>query len=198
MKEKIVKTMCMGIATVLFMSLAPPAVFSSEDDFYEHSRRIGEVEQLPTGYRSKIYGTVETLPEKGLSGVWVVNGRQVVVTKDTFLEEKHGTVKPGAFVEIKSIQSGDSLIATKVEVKRDKAFGPLAIIPNTIYGTIESLPKGLLGTWVVNGKEILVMKETVITGKNGKPEIGAPVQVQGTVLGETFTVSRIEIKQDSN
>jgi hypothetical protein len=181
------------------MSLAPPAMLSSEDDCYEHSRRIGEAEQLPTGYRSKIYGTVETLPENGLPGVWVVNGRQVVVTKDTFLEEKHGTVKPGAFVEIKAIQTADSLTATKVEVKRDKASGlPAAAIPNTIYGTIESLPKGLRGTWVVNGREILVLKETVITGKNGKPEIGAPVQVQGTVLGETFTVSRIEIKQDSN
>jgi hypothetical protein len=193
-----VKTMCMGIATVLFMSLAPSAVFSSEDDCYEHSRRIGEVEQLPTGYRSKIYGTVEMLPENGLSGMWVVNGRRVVVTKDTFLEEKHGTVKLGAFVEIKAIQSADSLTATKVEVKRDKASGSPAAIPNTIYGTIESLPKGLRGTWVVNGREILVSKETVITGKNGKPEIGAPVQVQGTELGETFTVSRIEIKQDSN
>jgi len=192
-----VKTMCMGIATVLFISLTPPAVFSSEDDCDEHSRRIGDVEQLPTGYRSKIYGTVETLPEKGLSGVWVVNGRQVVVTKDTFLEEKHGTVKPGAFVEIKAIQSGDILTATQVEVKRDKASVPPAVISNTIHGTIESLPKGVLGTWVVNGKEILVLKDTVITGKNGKPEIGAPVQVQGTVLGETFTVSRIEIQQDS-
>lgn len=187
----------MGIATVLFITLAPPAVFSSEDDCYEHGRRIGDVGQLPTGYRSKIYGTVETLPEIGLSGVWVVNGRQVVVTKDTFLEEKHGTVKPGAFVEIKAIQSGDILTATQVEVKRDKASVPPAVISNTIHGTIESLPKGVLGTWVVNGKEILVLKDTVITGKNGKPEIGAPVQVQGTVLGETFTVSRIEIQQDS-
>ena len=59
------KTMCMGIAAVLFISLAPPAVFSSEDDCYEHGRRIGEVEQLPTGYRSKIYGTVEIA-----SGKW--------------------------------------------------------------------------------------------------------------------------------
>ncbi|MDD2468249.1 MAG: DUF5666 domain-containing protein [Desulfobulbus sp.] len=190
--------MCMGITAFLFMSLAPPAVFSSENDCYEHSRRIGEMEQLPTGYRTKMYGTVETLPENGLSGVWVVNGRQVVVTKDTFLEEKHGTIKPGAFVEIKAMQSGDILTATKVEVKRAKASGSPAAMENTMSGTIENLPKGLLGTWVVSGKEILVLKETVITGKKGQPEIGAPVQVQGTVLGETFIVSRIEIKQDGN
>jgi hypothetical protein len=192
------KTMCMGIATVLVISLAPQAVFSSEDDCYEHGRRIGEAEQLSTGYRSKIYGTVESLPEKGFSGVWIVNGRQVVVTEDTFMEEKHGTVKPGAFVEIKAIQSGDSLTATKVEVKRAKTSGSPAAMENTLHGTIENLPKGLLGTWVVSGKEILVLKKTVITGKNGKPEIGTPVQVQGTVLEETFIVSRIEIKQDGN
>jgi len=192
------KTMYVGIATVLLISLAPPAVFSSEDDCYEHGKRIGEVEQLSTGYHSKIYGTVESLPEKGLSGVWVINGRQVVVTEDTFMEEKHGTVKPGAFVEIKAIQSGDSLTASKVEVKRAKASGSPAATENTMSGTIENLPKGLLGTWVVSGKEILVLKDTIITGKSGQPEIGAPVQVQGKVLGETFTVSRIEIKQDSN
>jgi hypothetical protein len=141
---------------------------------------------------------VESLPEKGLSGVWVVNGRQVVVTEDTFLEEEHGTVKLGVFVEIKAIQSGESLTATKVEVKRAKASGSPAAMENTLHGTIESLPKGLLGTWVVSGKEILVLKKTVITGKNGKPEIGNPVQVQGTASGETFIVSRIEIKQDGN
>jgi hypothetical protein len=192
------KTICIGIATVIFISVAPPAVFSSEDDCYEHGRRIGEVEQVPTGYQSKIYGTVESLPEKGLSGVWVVNGRQVVVTEDTFLKEEHGTVKLGVFVEIKAIQSGESLAATKVEVKRAKASGSPAAMENTLHGTIESLPKGLLGTWVVSGKEILVLKKTVITGKNGKPEIGNPVQVQGTASGETFIVSRIEIKQDGN
>lgn len=192
------KTMCMGIATVLFISLVPSAVFSRDDDCNEHDKRIGEVGQLTTGYRSKIYGTVESLPEKGLLGVWVVNGRQVVVTKDTLLEEKHGTANPGAFVEIKAIQSGDSLTATKVEVKRANASDSPTAIENAMSGTIENLPKGLLGTWVVSGKEVLVLKNTVITGKNLKPGIGNTVQVQGTVLGETFIASRIEIKQDSN
>ena len=192
------KAICMGIATVLFISLAPSAVFSCKDDYYEHSKRIGEAEQLPAGYRTKIYGTVESLPEKGFSGVWIVNGRQVVVTEDTFLEEEHGTVQLGAFVEIKGAQSGDSLAATKVEVKRAKASGSPASMESTMSGIIESLPKGLLGTWVVSGNEILVLKQAVITGKKGKPEIGTPVQIQGTVSGETFIVSRIEIKQDGN
>jgi hypothetical protein len=191
------KTICMGIATVLFILLAPPAVFSSADDCYEHGKRIGEAEQLPTGYHSKIYGTVEMLPENGLSGIWIVNGRQIVVSKDTFLEEEHGTVKLGAFVEIKGVQSGDSLTASKVEVKRAKASGSPAAMANMMHGTIESLPKGLLGTWVVSGKEILVLKETIITGKNGNPEIGANVEVQGAVSGETLTASRIVIKQNS-
>jgi hypothetical protein len=189
------KIMCLRVATVLFISLAPPAVFSSEDDCFERGKHIGEVEQLPRGYRSKIYGTVESLPDKRLSGVWVVNGRQVIVTEGTFIEEKHGAVNPGAFVEIKAIQSGYSLIATNVEVKRAKASDSPATTENTISGTIENLPKGLWGTWVVSGKEVLVLKETVIKGKNVKPDMGVPVLIQGTVSGETFIVSRIEIKQ---
>ena len=193
------KTMCMGIATILFISLTPPAVFGNEDDCWEHGKRIGETEQLPAGYRSKIYGTVESLPKNGFLGVWIVNGRQVVVTEDTFLEEEHGTVQLGAFVEIKGEQSRDSLAATKVEVKRaTKASGSPTNMESTISGTIESLPKGLLGTWVVSGKEILVLKHTIMTGKNGRPKIGDSVQIQGAVSGETFIVSRIEIKQDGN
>lgn len=65
-----------------------------------------------------------------------------------------------------------------------------------IYGTVEKLPAGLLGTWVVKGREVLVTKETVIKEKYGKIDVGSYVEVEGKVSGKTFTAREIEIKRD--
>ncbi len=64
-----------------------------------------------------------------------------------------------------------------------------------IYGTIEKLPQDLVGTWVVKGREIVVTKDTVIKEKHGKPEIGAYVEAEGSVAGNTFTADEIEVKR---
>ena len=66
-----------------------------------------------------------------------------------------------------------------------------------IYGPIEKLPKGLLGTWVVKGREVLVTKETEIWEKHGKAAVGAYVEVEGSVSGKTFTVREVKIKKDA-
>ena len=169
--------------------MAWPA-FSSEDDF-EHGRRIGDGVRGPAGYRSKIYGTVEKLPETGLSGIWIVNGREFVVTERTRLEQKHGLLEPGAYVEIKGIKSENTFTAEKVEVKRAKSAASHGITEQKITGKVEKIPKGTLGTWVIGGKEVLVLKDTVLQEKNGKATLGSLVEVVGMKSGETFQAGRI-------
>lgn len=68
-------------------------------------------------YRSKFYGTIEKLPA-GLSGTWVVNGRSVEVTPQTRIEQKHGRIAVGTYVEINGRSDGRTFTAHKVEVKR--------------------------------------------------------------------------------
>ena len=187
----IMKTAMVSLVMGLVLGCMARPAFSSEDDF-EHSMRKGNVERDSAGYRSKIYGTVEKLPETGLSGIWIVNGREFVVTERTRLEQKHGLLEPGAYVEIKGIKSENTFTADKVEVKRAKSDVSLAIAEQKITGKVEKIPKGTLGTWVIGGKEVLVLKDTVLQEKNGQATLGSLVEVVGIKSGETFHAGRIE------
>lgn len=65
-----------------------------------------------------------------------------------------------------------------------------------IYGTIQSLPAGMIGIWNVNGREISVTKTTRIKEKYGKAEVGAYVEVEGTASGNTLNAYKVEVKRD--
>lgn len=69
--------------------------------------------------RSKIYGTIEKLPQD-LVGTWVVKGREVIVTRDTVIEEKHGKPEVGAYVKVEGSVFGNTVTAYEIEVKRSK------------------------------------------------------------------------------
>jgi hypothetical protein len=85
----------------------------------EYERRGGKEYEHHERYESKIYGTVSKIPEGGI-GTWVVNGKEVLVTKDTFIEEEHGKAAVGAYVEVKGSYDGKIFTAYKIEVKRAK------------------------------------------------------------------------------
>jgi len=63
-----------------------------------------------------------------------------------------------------------------------------------IYGMVEKLPKDVIGTWVVDGKEILVTKDTFVKEEYGKAVVGAYVEIEGSYIGKTFTARKIEIR----
>lgn len=153
-------------------------VYASDAERYPNS---------PDEYKVKFYGTVESIPKGGL-GVWIVNGKEIFVNKDTFIKEEHGEADVGAYVEVKGISTGKTCVASNIIVKRDKSRAKF-------YGGIESLPSGIIGTWIVNGKEILVTKDTYIEEKYGKVAVGAYVEVKGGYSGKVFTAIKLEIKK---
>jgi len=65
-----------------------------------------------------------------------------------------------------------------------------------VYGTIRSLPHGMVGIWDVNGREINVSKTTLIKEKHGKAELGAYVEVKGISSGNTLNAYKVEVKRD--
>jgi len=188
------KTLMVTLVMGLVLGCMAWPALSSEDDC-ENGRRIGDGGRDTAGYRSKIYGTVEKLPETGFSGIWIVNGREFVVTERTRLEQKHGLLEPGAYVEIKGIKSENTFTADKIEVKRAKADASYGATEQKITGKVEKIPKGTLGTWVIGDKEVLVLKDTVLQEKNGKATLGSLVEVVGIKSGETFQAGRIETQQ---
>lgn len=64
-----------------------------------------------------------------------------------------------------------------------------------VYGTIKSLPNGAIGTWNVNGRDVVVTNSTFIKEKHGKAEVGAYVEVEGMSSGNALTARKIEVKR---
>jgi hypothetical protein len=96
----------MGVTFSLATGMAP----ANEDDVGE--TRAGS-------YESRFYGTVEKAP-RGNIGTWVVNKRDIAVTKETRIIEKHGKAAAGAYVEVEGSNTGKNFTAFKIEVKRSK------------------------------------------------------------------------------
>ncbi len=93
-----------GIASVLAAYPAPTG---------DHeAREVGK-------YESKFYGTVDDLPQD-LIGIWVVNGRRIVVTMETRIKEKHDRPEPGAYVGVEGSNTGAMFTASEISVKRTK------------------------------------------------------------------------------
>ena len=76
------------------------------------------VEYMQRGAQeSKIYGVIEKLTEPK-TGTWIVHGREIIVTKNTRIREKHGKAETGAYVEVEGVVDGKTFTAYEIEVKR--------------------------------------------------------------------------------
>ncbi|MBF0318495.1 MAG: hypothetical protein HQL01_01645 [Nitrospirae bacterium] len=69
------------------------------------------------GYDVKLYGTVEKVPDAG-TGSWTIKGKEVIVTKNTVFDTKHGKAVVGSYVEVKGNFNGNAINAVEIEVKR--------------------------------------------------------------------------------
>lgn len=69
---------------------------------------------------AKFYGIVDALPQNGITGTWLVNGRQVTVTRGTEIEQKRARLAPGVYVKVEGHYSDNNFVAEEIEVKRGK------------------------------------------------------------------------------
>jgi hypothetical protein len=151
------------------------------------------------GYRSKFYGTVEEMPE-GYTGTWIVNGRQVEVTSRTKIEQEYGKAAVGSYVEIKGRSDGQTFTAYELEVKKGRGDSESRSHyehseSDEFYGTITTMPHGMLGTWVIDAREVYVNERTRIEEEDGPAKVGARVEVKGSYQKETFIARKIEVKR---
>lgn len=165
------------------MSFWASAVQASSYERYERNRE--EV---------KVYGAIDSMPNAGLTGKWVVGGRQVEVTDRTRIKEKHGRADIGRYVEVEGFRDGNILVAYEVEVERNREYRSDRNREEVkMYGTVEAMPQGTLnGVWRVNGRDITVDRSTRIKEKYGKIEVGAYVEVEGNYSGNNFIAYKIE------
>ncbi len=152
------------------------------------------------GIYTEFYGTVESLPANGWVGDWTVSGTVVRVNNWTRIEQEHGQVSVGAYVEVKGYQQADGAInATKIEVKMPAGVGGSSGSYVKFYGTIENLPtSGWVGQWTVSGRIVHVDAFTRIEQEYGLIAVGAYVEVKGWGQPDgSVKATKIEVKAGS-
>jgi protocatechuate 3,4-dioxygenase beta subunit len=60
---------------------------------------------------------------------------------------------------------------------------------------VEKIPADRLGTWIINGKEVSVAKDTIIDEEHGKPVVGAYVEVKANYSRGIYSAKKIEVKR---
>ena len=146
---------------------------------------------------TKLYGVIETMPGNGYEGTWIIGGKAVNVYKETDINEKHGRAVTGRYVEVKGERIGKKFVALSIEVEENGSFH--SSLPHAkFYGTVEAMPQdGVEGIWRINGRELLVSRDTRIKQKYGTAAVGSYVEVEGNFSGERFIGYEIEVKDSS-
>jgi hypothetical protein len=107
--KKVTIVICSIFLAAFFASLGNTSEYGSGErrEYSEHGEK----------YENKLYGTVQRIPEK-LIGIWVIDGKDIQVNKDTYIEREYGQPGVGAFVEVEGRYTDNTFIARKIEVKR--------------------------------------------------------------------------------
>jgi len=111
---------------------------------------------------------------------------------------KHGTRKMAKVVLAVGLAlslTAGAAQAGEHHYDRDDKHGVSEHYESKVYGTVDKMPKDLIGTWVVKGREIVVTRDTRIKEEHGRAEAGAYVEVEGTVVNNTFTAHKIDVKR---
>ncbi len=138
-----------------------------------------------------VKGEIESLPDGGLIGDWVIDGTTVTVTDETEINDAAGAVEVGAPAMAKGSFAGDVLVAAEVKILEVDDPEPEEI---EFTGVVEALPDGgLIGLWTVSGQSVNVTEETSIDETHGPVALGVTVEVEG-YAGEGGVVDATKIK----
>lgn len=101
----------LALTALLIGLFCADTALASDDDRYERYR----------GKEVKMYGVIDSMPSSGLTGRWVVGGRDIEVTDRTRITEKYDRAATGRPVEIEGYRGDDnSLVANEIEVERSR------------------------------------------------------------------------------
>lgn len=143
-------------------------------------------------------GPIQALPDGTLIGTWTVGGKKVIVLTTTRLEQENGGFVVGAIVEVEGTPGADGIVASEIKVKSSMSTGPEPEDDGLeIQGLIEALPAGgLVGTWKVAGRDVVVTDQTKLEADHGPFVVGAPVDIEGFPLpGGGVQATKIETEK---
>ena len=145
----------------------------------------------------EITGKIDALPAGDtFLGTWTVAGKPVIVLSTTRLDQEHGGFALGTIVEVDGTPGPDGLVASRIESKGGMTTPDPEDDALEIEGLIEALPAGgLIGTWTVGGKSVIVDAATRLEAEGGTFAVGTPVEVKGIPQdGGAVLATKVEIE----
>lgn len=137
-----------------------------------------------SGSEVKFYGVINSLPASSdLRGNWVVEGRNVLVTASTSLDQSRGSFAVGVRVEVEGYaQTDGSVTAKSIHVDDNSTGGGSGGMHIKFYDRIQTLPTSadLVGTWQVGGRSVQVTSNTQLDRSRGNFAVGVLVEVEGS------------------
>lgn len=71
-------------------------------------------------WATELHGVVQAMPEKGHIGEWKIDGKNIFVTEETRVKEKHGKITVGTPVEVEGVTCNGKFIAAEIESEKRK------------------------------------------------------------------------------
>jgi len=130
-------------------------------------------------------GTIQRFPPR-LIGIWVIEGRTVVVTR---ADQVEGTPAVGKMATVRALRYSNGVLkAIKIVIPEPTEY------VRTITGTLQRFPQHLFGWWQIGEQRVLVTTQTVIVGR---PIVGHEATAKVAVLGNgTLLALHIEISSE--
>ncbi len=120
-------------------------------------------------------GIIEQMPPNGEVGNWIVNGINIVVSRNTLINQNNGMAVVGAQVQVSGQQADATIVAREIIVLNSPLTGERVRFQGRIQGLPES---GLLGDWTIADQRVRVTENTTLQGERFV-RIGAVAQVWG-------------------
>jgi hypothetical protein len=145
------------------------------------------------------FGLLESRPEGGNEGVWVIAGQAYTVTDSTEFETEHGGFLVGVCIKVK-LDPATPTVAKELETEEaykctGRENGDDDDAEGELYGVIQSLPEdGLLGEWGIGDKSFVVTTTTELKAMGGVFTVGVTVKVEFmTDLNDVNTAHEIKL-----
>jgi hypothetical protein len=120
-------------------------------------------------------GFIEQMPPNGEVGQWIVDSVNVVVSRNTLINQDEGMAVVGAEVRVIGQQADATVVAREIIVLDSPVTGERVRFQGRITGWPDD---GLLGDWTIADQTVQVTENTTLQGERFV-RLGAVAQVWG-------------------
>lgn len=167
------RTWIFVVLVALLIGIVPALVLADDDDGLQHR------------------GLIESMPDGGGQGTWVVGGKTFQATADTEYDVEEGPLTLGACAEVDYVVEGDMNVARKIDSESADDCGENDFLEHE--GLITDMPAGGgAGVWVIGGLTVEATDTTVFDESDGALELGACADVDYVVEGALNVAKKIK------